>query len=317
MNATVVRVIGVLGLTLAMTAHPAGAQDFLAQLTHVEGAITLHRAYVPAAALAGSWLVHGDHLRTTVGRAEITFKDGSVLHVDRDTQVVVYARERFSVIDGRVFFRTTARSATGYEAHTDIVRLRVWPRGVFGILADHKHRQVLVSVAVGEAQVESPWGGTRLASRQMAMVSGATGRPYVTPFLPGRGDSFETWSSSRGLEATLSPSSPWRPSALDTVGPVINHYRESSLDTPVWTAPQVIWQGVWVQPGLYRYGYAHGRPGVFNPYPVNHYAPQYGQPSPPPATPQATPAPPLPPPALRPPVFLDGVAVGRPSPPQP
>ncbi len=241
MTTTVVRVIGVLGLTLALTSRAAGAADGLAQLTYLEGAATFHHAYVPSPAYVGAVLAHSDEVRTTTGRTEITFKDGSVLHLDRETRVIVYERERFSVIEGRVFFRSTALSPMGYEAQTDLGRLRVLPRGVFGILVDQKNRQVLVSVAVGEARVESPWGRTLVTARQMALVSGATGRPYVTPFYPWRGDGFETWSSSRILEATLSPSSPWRPSALETVGPgwypFNNHVQMPDQPAPPPTSP--------------------------------------------------------------------------------
>lgn len=312
---TVVRVVGALGFTLALTSRAAGAADGLAQLTYLEGAATVHRAYVSSPANVGAVLAHSDEVRTTTGRAEITFKDGSVLHLDRATRVIVHERERFSVIEGRVFFRSTALSPMGYEAQTDIGRLRVWPRGVFGILVDQKNRQVLVSVAVGEAQVESPWGRTRVTSRQMALVSGATGRPYVTPFFPWRGDGFETWSSSRVLEATLSPSSPWRPSALETVGPVIDHYRESSSYTPGWVAPR--WtrypHGMAWQPGWDPNGRTAVRPYDFN----HNYDQRPAPPAAPPTSPPAGPPPSPPPSAPPPPVVIDAVSVGRPSQPPP
>lgn len=291
MTATGVRVIGVLGMVLAMTPGVADAATVVARLTRVEGAVTIYRTHIPSPAAAGAILHDGDEVRTEAGRAEITFTDGSVLQLDRASRVAVYEHQRFTVIEGRVDFRSAAQ-AMGYQAQTDFGSVRVRPRGSLGILADRRGRQALVIVTTGEADVDSPWGRATIYARQLALLSGATGRPLVTPFTPSRGDTFDTWCSSRDrvAAATTPTPSPQYPSPSGEPGTVLDIYRPSDRGpSSLFVAPQLVW-------GFRR------------------QAPHPGPQLPPPAPPHAAPKPP---PPERRDIVIEAATSGRASQPRP
>jgi hypothetical protein len=235
MHVTGIRIVLALGLSagLAVTSSASVVTGF-ARLTHTEGAVTLHRAHVPVSAPAGAMLQPGDEVKTNGGRAEVEFPDGSLLHVDRDSRVVFIAADQFAVTGGRVFFRTSEDASGGYQVNTEAGRLRLQPRGVFGILAQGRNRHVLLTVAVGAARVDSSWGSTPVAARQMALVAGPTGHPFLTPYFPERTDSFEVWSSTRVLGASYAAAEDWNDGPAHG-GVVIDHYRESSLGVTAWS----------------------------------------------------------------------------------
>jgi hypothetical protein len=185
----------VLGLLVAGTAGSSAATA-VARLAYVDEAATIQRASRPTPAHRGALLYHADHVWTTTGRAEITFTDGSMLHVDRESHVIVYDGERFAVIDGRVVFRSAAAAGPGYLAQIEGVQIRTSPLGVIGILVNERGRQVLVNVEAGEAVVENRAGRTRLISRQATLISADTGRPYVMQS-SRQIDTFDRWSSAR------------------------------------------------------------------------------------------------------------------------
>ena len=195
-------------LVSALAAPAIAFAQSVAHITLVEGAVTISRAYSAAPARLGVALIDRDQLQTGPGRVEITFHDGSVLHVDRDSDVVVFARDRFRISGGRALFRSSTLTPAGYEVESDAARFRVMPHGVFGILVDANNRQTLLSVISGDARIESSWGNTAVTARQMAMVSGPTGHPFVTPYFPERIDDFDVWSTMRALSLRGSPANP-------------------------------------------------------------------------------------------------------------
>ena len=174
-------------------ASPLSAQPALAHLSQVEGTVTRLHRFAPAAAGVGVVLVAGDQIVTAVGRAELTFVDGSVMHLDQHTQVVIAAAARIRLIDGRISLRTT----TAYSAETATGIVHVLPEGVFELTASAANRDVLVHVVEGDARIESPRGLESVRSTQTAFVSGPTGQPFVTTSIETRHDSFVQWCNSR------------------------------------------------------------------------------------------------------------------------
>ena len=182
----------VVGLGL-FVATSASAQTAIAHLSQVEGTVTRLHRFAPALASVGVVLVGGDQIVTAVGRAELTFVDGSLMHLDQHTHVVIAGAARIRLIDGRVSLRTT----TAYTAETSSGIVHVLPQGIFELTANATNRDVLVQVVEGDARIESPLGVESVTSTQAAFVSGPTGRPFVGALVQRQRDSFALWCNSR------------------------------------------------------------------------------------------------------------------------
>ena len=164
----------------------------IAHLSHVEGTVTRLHRFAPAPASVGVALVERDQLVTAVGRAEVTFADGSVMHLDQHTQVVISGAARVRLLDGRVSLQTT----TAYTAETGSGIVHVLPEGFYELTASANNRDVLVRVVEGRAQIESLWRVESVTSTQSAFVSGSTGRPFVSGYHDVQYDAFLQWSNS-------------------------------------------------------------------------------------------------------------------------
>ncbi len=84
------------GFASPLSAHPA-----LAHLSQMEGTVTRLHRFAPGIASVGVVLVAGDQIVTAMGRAELTFVDGSVMHLDQHTHVAIAGTARIRLLDGR------------------------------------------------------------------------------------------------------------------------------------------------------------------------------------------------------------------------
>ncbi len=193
-------VVTALGL---LVASPLQAEPVLAHLSRVEGTVTLLHRFAPAPASVGVSLYEGDQIVTAIGRAEVSFADGSVMHLDQHTHVVMAGTARIRLLDGRVSLRTT----TAYTAETTGGGVHVLSghggaaEGVFELTASAANHDVLVRVVEGRAEIASPWGRESVTSTQTAFVSGPTGRPFVSPWIALQHDSFLQWGNARFVAA--------------------------------------------------------------------------------------------------------------------
>ena len=230
MPATVLRCVLAAGVALAFSA-PAVAQEPVGAISLLDGPLIVHHRFVPAPGRVGAMLVAGDHLQTGDGRAELTFLDGTIMHLDAFTRVALHERGRFQLIDGRIFIRTSSISASGYLAETPGTRVWLMPRGIYGILTSGRQHDTLLRVVIGDARLETRWLSEPVPAHHTAFVSGPTGRPFVSVYVPPLADGFEHWSAMRTMMATLGPGSPERTvEELERYGPVVDEYRESQGD---------------------------------------------------------------------------------------
>ena len=56
---------------------------------------------------------------------------------------------------------------------------------------------LLVRVVDGDARIESSWGSEAVTATQGAFVSGPTGQPFVSPWVPPQHDTFYQWAGGR------------------------------------------------------------------------------------------------------------------------
>lgn len=199
MHLTSVRWVLAMGFGLA-SASPLLAQFGIARLSHADGAVTRMHKSAPAAATIDVSLMDADQIETEEGRAEITFRDGTIAHLDTHTRVVLYANDRIQVHAGRVFLRTGGLKS--YVAATSAGNLRVLPAGVSEVTAMAGNADVLLRVVSGSARVECPWGGEAIAAYHSALLSGPSCRPFVSKWIPPHSDDFERWALARTVMAT-------------------------------------------------------------------------------------------------------------------
>lgn len=167
-------------------------QPAVGHFSHVEGSVTRLHRFAPGSARIGLVLLAGDQVHVAMGRAEITLADGSALQLDEHTRVALHAADRFQVLDGRVFVQSSGAGPLFAEAGGR--RVHVAPGSEAEITATNT--DLLVRVVDGDARIESSWGSEAVAATQSAFVSGATGRPFVSPWVP-RHDAFHHWAGRR------------------------------------------------------------------------------------------------------------------------
>ncbi len=187
-----IRLVLTVGLGL-LFASPLLAQPTVGHFSHVEGSVTRLHRFAPASARNGLVLLTGDQVHVAMGRAEITLTDGSALQLDEHTRVALHAVDRFQVLDGRVFVQSSGAGPLIVEASGR--RLHVAPGSAAEVTATNS--DLLVRVVDGDARIESSWGSEAVAATQSAFVSGLTGRPFVSPWVPPQHDAFHQWAGGR------------------------------------------------------------------------------------------------------------------------
>lgn len=199
MHFTAVRWVLAIGFGLA-SASPLLAQFGIARLSHADGAVTRLHGSAPAATTVDVSLMDGDQIETAVGRAEITFRDGTIVHLDTHTRVILYTNDRIHVHAGRLFLRTSGLKS--YLAATSAGNLRVLAASVSEVTVMADNHEVLLRVVSGSARVECPWGGEAIAVYHSALLSGPSCRPFVSKWIPPQSDDFEHWALARTVMAT-------------------------------------------------------------------------------------------------------------------
>lgn len=186
---------------------PAAAQDTPpalpsagappAYLAYVEGAVDLIHEGATERADADAMLVDGDVVRTANGRAEIVFADGSVLHLDHDTELEILSLLRSRLITGRVLLRVSAAASDPYVIDTQAASNRLLARGEYDLTADSRTGRLEVLVTRGSVEIDNGATTTVVRGGEKASIPGADGRVLVSRFNAARFDAFERWSRDR------------------------------------------------------------------------------------------------------------------------
>jgi hypothetical protein len=196
------RWIAAIGLALA-AASPASAQYGVATLTFADGGVTRQHRGAPAATTIGVSIMDGDQIETTNGRAEVTFLDGTVVHLDRDSAVMVFTGERVRMVAGRVSLRTSGSRL--YIAEAASAKLHVQTGSVIDMSAQSGSAEATVRVVSGKARLESPSGSSQVPDYHSIRITGASYAPAVTKVIPGPADDFERWALTRLVMAASTP----------------------------------------------------------------------------------------------------------------
>lgn len=244
--------------------------------------------------LGGTGQATAPGVRTAGGRAEIVLA-GALVHVDASTAIRFDGATALTVDDGRVLVRTP--ETDGLDVAVPYARVKLAPAGVYSLIVDRRRERLLLRVIAGEALLTTEYGSsTRVAARQIAMMTSATSVPWASAYQPVAWDAFEVWSDARIAAAG------WGTGIL---------YREagSARECSTWYAAT---NPCWWVPG---YGVPVPPPGG-PPLPPS-YAPSYTPNYAPNYTPNFTVKPATPPPAPPPPAARPGPAPTPPPYPPP
>jgi hypothetical protein len=194
----------VLGIGLGiLAATPAFAQSGVGNLSHAEGAVTRLHLGAPAAATMDTSLISGDYIETTAGRAEVTFLDNSVAHLDRDTRIVLAANDGFRLLSGRVSLRTSGYKE--YRVETAAAMLIVQAGSAVEIRVQASGADAFMNVIAGVARIDTPAGVRRVADYYTAYISGPASAPVVTKTASTQADDFGRWTLARTVMAISTP----------------------------------------------------------------------------------------------------------------
>ncbi len=181
---------------------PAAAQDALEQgapahLNIVEGQVTLDRETESLAAEIGMPLVPGDRLRSSRGRAEVLFADGSALAVDEFTTIDIQSPLLLRVTTGRVRLTVARDARSQYQIDTPAATARIDGPGEFRlrVLGGTSGPQSELAVVRGRAQLHADGGWVMLnaGERSITGIDALPSRPEA--FNSARGDAFEDWAT--------------------------------------------------------------------------------------------------------------------------
>jgi hypothetical protein len=265
---TRLRTVCTAALVCCLVATAAAAQDTPlpssaappANLAFVDGDVDLVHDGVAERAASGTMLLDGDLVRTANGRAEIVFADGTLLHLDHDTELELLSPVRLRLRGGRVMLRVSAAAATPYAIDTHAASVRFNPRGEYGLTADGRLERLELTVARGIAEVDDSGSRTVVRGGEMATILGPGGRVVLQAFNSARWDAFERWSNDRTNGFSTAASARALPYELRPYAPVLDSYGRWDYVAPhgnVWfPAVGAAWRpyytGAW---SLTRYGW--------------------------------------------------------------
>ncbi|MCR4373285.1 MAG: hypothetical protein NUW22_00375, partial [Acidobacteria bacterium] len=164
------------------SAIEAGWQDVDAYVSVVDGSARLERAGDVITDFEQVPLEAGDALRTTRGRVEVLFSDGSVIALDQYTDISIDDQAAWRLHGGRLKVTWRAGTFDVEGAPAGVARLR--SGGEYRItLADSARgeRELEVAVTRGTADLENALGRTqvRAGTRALTTASYAPSVPYA------------------------------------------------------------------------------------------------------------------------------------------
>jgi FecR protein len=263
-------------------ATPARAQDAdtnaPAHVAIVEGGATLERDGRPESSPLNMPLLSGDRLRTSDGRVEVLFGDGSTLDIDAGTTIDFQSDDLLRLIEGRVRISIPGPSRTvSYRVDSPAGSARITEPGDYRVSLLHDDRETQLELAVirGAAEISTEQGTTPLRAGERAYASAGLAPSYAYAYNSANMDAFDRWSETR-RDARLGASAAYLPSNVRSYAPVLDEYGDWNYMQPygyVWYPRVAVgWRpyyyGRWIS--YPRYGWTWVGLDVFG-WPTHHY----------------------------------------------
>ena len=271
-------------LILLWTAAAVAAQDFVppAHVAVVDGLVTIEREAGIEPAAAGVPLIPGDRLRTTSGRAEVMFPDGSVLDIDEDTSIDLQSDLLLRLIAGRILLTVAGAddptNARQYQIDMPVASVRTEGPGDYrvSVLAGAARVEGELAVLRGAASLDTERGSTRVHAGERLVARGGSppGAPRI--FNSARFDDFDRWTDARRTDRLGAASTQYLPRDLRTYGGAFDRHGSWSYEPShgyVWfPAVEPNWRpyynGYWTT--VHPYGWTWVGLDVWA-WPTHHY----------------------------------------------
>jgi hypothetical protein len=204
-------------------------------ISYADGRVDVVRAGGVEAVQVPDVLAEDERLVTGEGRAELVFDDGSLAHIDRESDVRVDLGVRLRLVRGRMIVHTADGDET-LLVSTPAGPVRLDPRGEYDLSADDLRGDTVVAVERGRAALV-------VADSETPIEAGTAVRidPRDRRLRWERGvfaDAFSDWSRRRAAPTTVYGSAPagLPPAARPWVGDLSRYGQWGTLDPygPVW-----------------------------------------------------------------------------------
>ena len=209
------------GPALAAAQDPASLPPPVT-LSHAEGRVEIARVPGVAPAQVPDLLDEGDRLLTADGRAELVFADGSLVHVDRDTDLHIENGARLRLVRGRVLVRTTP-AGSPLDLATPVGVVRFAPRGDYEIAVRDLDGATVIAARAGHATLTQAERDVPIAADDELWLDPRGGEPRWTR-VGTRRDAFIDWAEARVAEMRTSSSSQPLPVELAAYAPTFEEY---------------------------------------------------------------------------------------------
>ncbi len=211
----------------ALTPQPVRAQepalDTPAHISFVDGTAALERDGRNESAPTSMPLLAGDRVRTSDGRVEILYADGSTLHLDGGTLVDFQSDEVVRLLGGRVRLSIAgANRRVGFRVDAPSAWIDITTAGEYRI-AVLSGDEVELAVLRGRAELVNEDGRTALGAgeRAFARAGAIPSAPYV--YNSAAWDNFDRWSESR-RDTRLGVASEYLPDTVQPYAATFNQY---------------------------------------------------------------------------------------------
>jgi hypothetical protein len=201
--------------------------DLPAFVSVVDGYAELDRDGQSSRDIENVPLEAGDRLRTTRGRVEVLFDDGSVLALDEHTAVTFVSASDMELVAGRVRAQWRDRAGrTGLSIHTVAGSAIIRTQGDYRITLAESRRgdaEIEVAVARGSAELANDHGRTivREGTRALTTAGYAPSTPYA---YSAPRDTFERWTEELERDRYGIESARYLPDELRYYGGVFDRY---------------------------------------------------------------------------------------------
>ena len=211
-----------LGTSVASAQEPAPP----AHVAYVEGRAVLEHDTTSEDVEPNLPLETGDRLRTTQGRVEVLFGDGSILQLDEETTVDLLSDSLVRELAGRVAIIAGSSRAGRLQIDTPAGSVRITSPGEFrvSVFDEGGAPEVEVAVIRGSADLFTDRGTVSIGAGARALARQGDAPSQPMSFNSASWDAFDRWSQERLSLRRGAASSHYVPPPLRPYGAVLDTY---------------------------------------------------------------------------------------------
>jgi hypothetical protein len=209
-----------------------------AHIAVVDGDATIERDGQSRAAMANVPFVPGDHLRTTTGRVEVLFPDGTALDVDQNSGVDLQSPILIRLVSGRLILVVAGASDPGaalrYQIDTPAASAATDGAGEYRVAVLNGRSGIETELAVlrGSAALATERGSMPMRAGERAVARDNEAPSFPQAFNSARFDAFDQWSAQQQNERTGAASSQYLPQDLQMYGGAMDRYGSWEYTAP-------------------------------------------------------------------------------------